>query len=187
MTLNIFFRLIPGGTYKKKLFYWNLTQYVGYHTWTFLLSMLVLSAVPEILKGWIMLTIQVLLTTDTHVYSDFIFLFTTQETRTEWIGFGFVFTMLIAPVLSYFWAFRNSKKAKYLRTISYLIALSAYSIYTIFFTWDPRYEYGIWRDLIIKSNYNPMFILMAMVEISFMWFGVIISNGYLIWKSWKEG
>lgn len=192
MILNRFAKLLPGETYKKKLFYWNLIQTVGY--WLFFYVVwypLVRPAIEAISKGgtienwfWFFfgLPVSEFLSNDGHVWGDLFWIFTGVDLR----GIIWMFSMPAITILSYLWAHRNSRIAKYLRTFSYLVALSAYLIYTIFFTWDPRYDYFIWLAIIYIWNWAWWVIVIAIVTVAMMWFGVIVSNGYLIWKAWKE-
>jgi hypothetical protein len=179
MILSRFAKLLPGKTYKKKLFYWNLIQYV--FMWVCIIIFSPFQSNP--IMWWIYITTAEFFTNDGHVYGDFGYIFTGMEIR----GIIWVFSILAMVVLSYLWAYRNSNIAKYLRTTSYLITLISYIIWTLFFTWREDYDYGVWAKIIVAYNYNPLVILMAITSLSAMWFGVVISNGYLIYKGWKEG
>ncbi len=178
MILHRFARLIPGDTYRKKLYYWNLIQYI--FMWVSLILFSPFQANP--IMWWIYITTTEFFTSDGHIYGDFGYILTGMEIR----GIIWIFTMFAMIVLSYLWASRNSRAAKYMRTGSYMVTLVSYMIWTVFFTWDPRYDYAVWAGNIARYNYSPLVILMAIISLSAMWFGVIVSNGYLIYKGWKE-
>jgi len=181
MILGRFAKLVPGDTYKKKLFYWNLIQYVGYWTWI-LVAVLIGRPIANPILWWVDVTVSEFLSNDGHIWGDLASMFIRLDLR----GIVWAFSMFAVVVLSYLWAYRHSRAARCLRTGSYLVTLLMYLIWTIFFTWDPRYDYYVWAKIIISYNFSLIVILMAFVAIVSMWFGVIISNGYLIFKSWKE-
>lgn len=178
MILGWFAEKVPGDTYRKKLYYWNLIQYIM--SWVNAIFIVPLQAFGPV--GWyIYITVTEFFTNDGHIYGDFAYLATGQEIR----ALVWIFSMLFVVVLSYLWAFRGSRRAGYARTISYLITLGSYVGWTLFFTWAEGYDYAVWANYIVLYEYNPLVILLAAIALLIMWFGVIISNGYLIYKSWK--
>lgn len=183
MILDWFAGKLRGDTYKKKLYYWNLIQYLM--SWVNAIFIVPLAAFGPL--GWyIYITMTEFFSNDGHIYGDFAYLLTGQEIR----AFVWIFSMLFVVVLSYFWAYRNSRAAKHLRTASYLVTLISYIIWTLFFTWAENYDYAVWADYIVEygeyPTLLPIVVLLAIIALSIMWFGVIVSNGYLIYKGWKE-
>jgi len=177
--LHKFASILPGKTYAKKLFFWNLIQFPVGTTIYFIL----IPFNANVVVAWLNVALTEFFNADVHIWGDFVWLFTGIDLR------GILWVFVVFPlflVITYLWAFRDNKIAKYVRSTSYLISLSAYLIWTIFFTWDARYDYAIWAMFIRAYDYMPLAFLMVAIAISCMWFGVIISNGYLIYKAWKE-
>lgn len=181
--LEKFANILPGDTYTKKLFYWNLIQYIA--AWVMALFLLPLrdAGVGGVLGWYVFLVFNELLTNDGHIYGDLAYIITGLEIR----AFVWIFSMLAVVILSYLWGFKNSKKAKYIRTATWAFTLLFYLVWTIFFPMRPDYDYAVWANYIVLYEYNPLVIFLAGFSIFIMWFGVIISSGYLIYKGWKEG
>lgn len=183
MILKRFATLIPGKTYKKKLYYWNWIQYIV-SVW---IALLIYPIQVNPIGWWIYITVVEFFTPDTHIYGDLAYILTGQEIR--W--FVWVPTILIGIGLVYLWAYKNNKIAKYLRIGSWVFTLLFYLIWTLFFYWREDYDYAVWAGFITTYwSASPILglivFVMAIISLSAMWFGVIISNGYLIYKGWKE-
>lgn len=191
MVLEKFAKLIPGDTYKKKLFFWNLIQYVFMRI--FMIALSPFKTNPII--WWVYMVTTEFFTNDGHIYGDFVYIFRGTDIR----GVIWWFSILAMVLLSYLWAYRKRKVAKYLRAGSYLVTLISYIFWTVFFIWGEGYvntgwarkiaegyDYAGWARKIAAYNYNPFVILMGVISLSAMWFGVIISNGYLIYRGWRE-
>lgn len=189
--LDRFAKIIPGDDYKKKLFFWNLIQYVLYfilnllfwNTYTTILYLMQAGdySFGNLLLFWFYVSFSELLTLDFHVFGDFIWILTNIDLRI----LSLYLFMPAGIIIDYLWAFKASNKAKYLRISIFSIALLSYLRYTFFEFMDPRYDYFIWYYIINQYGFNIVAIVLALSAILMMWFGVIISNGYLIYKAWK--
>lgn len=176
--LRWFARRLPGDTYPKKLTYWNLIQYIMAWISAFMVP---LRESGNPVAWYLVMIHNVFFTNDGHIYGDLAYVFTGQEIR----AYVWIFSMLFVVVLSYYWGWKHNKNAKYLRTASWGFTLFWYLIWTFFFYWRPDYDYAVWWNYIVAYNFNPLVILLAAFYFFLEFFGVLISSGYLIYKSWK--
>lgn len=115
MIIDRFAKKLPGDTYKKKLYFWNWVQYIV-SVWV---NILIIPIQAHPIGWWIYITVVEFFTPDTHIYGDLAYLSTGSEIR--W--FVWVPTILIGIGVVYLWAYKNSKIAKYIRTVSWAFTL----------------------------------------------------------------
>jgi len=172
----------------KRLFYFDFVR-------TFILFFVLLpwvaspdvfipeDGVPSKLEAtnWILWTsASEFLTNDGHVWGDFVWIATgfTRDLRGNVWQFSLPFIIL----LDYLWAFKRNRTAMNLRIANWVIAASAYIIWTVIFPLSTNYDYAVWIYALDLYNYQPWIISLVTLGILSMWLGVILIPGYLIYR-----
>lgn len=167
---------------KKKLFYWDFIRIIV----LFFIFYPIFGG-AEInqsnLIGWALETgLSELLTNDGHIWGDIPWILFNVDLR----GQIWLFAQPAIVLLSFLWAYKNSQIAKKLRIANWIIALSAYAGYTIFFPTSPQYDYFIYVYALTLTGWPAIFSLSVILSLALMWLGVILISGYLIYKSLQE-
>ena len=167
---------------KKKLFYWDFIRIIV----LFFIFYPIFGG-AEInqlnLVGWALETgASELLTNDGHIWGDIPWILFNVDLR----GQIWMFAQPAIVLFSFLWAYKNSAIAKKLRIANWIIALSLYAGWTIFYPTTPRYDYFIFAYVLSQSGWPLLLFIASVISIAMMWAGVIMVSGYLIYKSLKE-
>lgn len=167
---------------KKKLFFWDLIRLVLLF---FVFYPLFGGAQinPKNLVGWAIETgVSELLTNDGHIWGDFVWIFTGVDLR----GKIWLFAQPAIVVLGFLWAYKGLTFAKKLRIFNWFIALTAYAVWTIFFSTAQRYDYFIYAYVLSQTGWPVILTFSVLLSIVLMWLGIVLISGFFIYKALLE-